>query len=249
MRVLAILAGGESRRFGSDKCLFEWRGKPLYRHVIDGLGDLFDAIVIAAGRNYEKYRGGGFVVLVDDPGFEGPLAGIASVVSEFSGDVVFVPCDTPRIPANLVHAMLREPAAVAVLPSGDVIPVLAKYDAGLARRAVDVLRAWGRDSPIDLARLMPEIAYIDVEGLGVDPSDVVGANTPGELEARREFGRVLAGSVRISWDPPLARVLSRCDAGSAMREYLVYSSVGLVQPAARARRDYENCLKAGSRRT
>ena len=241
---MAILAGGESRRFGTDKCLFEWRGKPLYRHIIDGLGGLFDLVVVAAGRNYDKYRGEGVVALQDDPGLMGPLAGIASVVSEFGGDVVFVPCDSPKIPARLIEAMLRETAAVAVLPSGDPIPVLAKYDSELARWAVEVLRGVGRDSPIDLARLMPEIAYIDVEGLGVDPSDVVGANTPGELGARKAFDRVLTGSVRISWNPPLLRILATCDADAAVREQRLYRSVGLVRLVQWVHRDYEACVRS-----
>ncbi|MBK7285215.1 MAG: NTP transferase domain-containing protein [Sphingomonadales bacterium] len=42
----AIIAGGKSRRFGSDKTVAELRGKPLIQHVIDGLSPQCDDLVI-----------------------------------------------------------------------------------------------------------------------------------------------------------------------------------------------------------
>ena len=31
------MAAGNSRRFGSNKFLYEWKGKKLYRHMLDAL--------------------------------------------------------------------------------------------------------------------------------------------------------------------------------------------------------------------
>ena len=34
---LILMAAGNSRRFGSNKLLYEWKGKKLYRHMLDAL--------------------------------------------------------------------------------------------------------------------------------------------------------------------------------------------------------------------
>ena len=34
---LILMAAGNSRRFGSNKLLYEWRGKKLYRYMLDAL--------------------------------------------------------------------------------------------------------------------------------------------------------------------------------------------------------------------
>jgi putative hydroxymethylpyrimidine transport system substrate-binding protein len=53
MRVLgAVLAGGRSRRFGSDKALARYAGRTLLDHALHALGGQVDA-VIGAFRNFE----------------------------------------------------------------------------------------------------------------------------------------------------------------------------------------------------
>ena len=60
MRVAAILlAAGSSRRFGGEKLLVPWRGRPLYEHALDAL---------------LSSPGIGTTVVVVRPGFEPPPA-------------------------------------------------------------------------------------------------------------------------------------------------------------------------------
>jgi molybdopterin-guanine dinucleotide biosynthesis protein A len=70
-RLGAIIAGGQARRFGSDKGAALLAGKPLVEHVADALGPQVEALVIV-GREWP-----GLEMLPDDPaGKLGPLAGL-----------------------------------------------------------------------------------------------------------------------------------------------------------------------------
>lgn len=71
----AIIAGGKSRRFGSDKTVADMLGKPLIQHVIDELTPQCDNLVIC-GRSWQDH-----VVLVDRPHNDmGPLAGLCAAL-------------------------------------------------------------------------------------------------------------------------------------------------------------------------
>ena len=71
----AIIAGGKSRRFGSDKTVADLLGKPLIQHVIDELSPQCDDLVIC-GRNWQDH-----VLLVDRPHIDmGPLAGLCAAL-------------------------------------------------------------------------------------------------------------------------------------------------------------------------
>jgi len=43
----AVLAGGQSRRFGQDKALYPYRGKPLLAWVLEGLAEASERFVVA----------------------------------------------------------------------------------------------------------------------------------------------------------------------------------------------------------
>lgn len=129
MRLLgAILAGGEARRFGSDKAAAEWRGRRLIDHVAARLGPVTDALVVAGGPR------AGFVTVPDAPrpGL-GPLGGIAGALAhaaaEGFGAVVTLPCDTPNVAEDVLAALARAqgPAVLAGLP------VAGRWPTALAR--------------------------------------------------------------------------------------------------------------------
>jgi molybdopterin-guanine dinucleotide biosynthesis protein A len=52
-----VLAGGESRRFGSDKALARFRGEPLIAHVLRGLVDARFAEICVVAKDPAKYVG------------------------------------------------------------------------------------------------------------------------------------------------------------------------------------------------
>lgn len=111
-RLGAILAGGKSVRFGSDKAAALLRGKPLLDHVVAGLRPVCDEIVIV-GRESP-----GLISLPDKPSADmGPLGGLCAALyyAEKQGfdTVITAGCDMmPVIWPKLNEAPLE--AAVVV---------------------------------------------------------------------------------------------------------------------------------------
>lgn len=105
-----IIAGGKSTRFGEDKALFIYRGKPLIEHVIERIRPVFEKIAIVADDS-EKYAYLGFPCHVDIiPGL-GPLGGLYTALKRADTDAVFVfACDMPECSRELIRYMIRESA-------------------------------------------------------------------------------------------------------------------------------------------
>ncbi|WP_443090162.1 molybdenum cofactor guanylyltransferase MobA [Basfia succiniciproducens] len=103
-----ILAGGLGRRMGGvDKGLQFWRGKPLIETVYQRLHRQIERISINANRNQEIYARLGVPVFGDRlAGFQGPLSGILTALERATSDyVLFVPCDCPNFPLNLLEKL------------------------------------------------------------------------------------------------------------------------------------------------
>ncbi|MER3382818.1 molybdenum cofactor guanylyltransferase MobA [Pectobacterium aroidearum] len=103
-----ILAGGRATRMGgNDKGLITLNGQPLYQHVLSRLKAQVDEVIISANRNQAIYARSGCQIIGDfDTSFSGPLAGILSGLHASTSEwVVFVPCDVPTFPIDLVHRL------------------------------------------------------------------------------------------------------------------------------------------------
>ncbi|MGK0500115.1 MAG: molybdopterin-guanine dinucleotide biosynthesis protein A [Oceanicoccus sp.] len=104
-----ILAGGQARRFdGEDKGLIVWQGAPLIQHVITRIRPQLDDIAVSCNRHLEQYRGFGLPVYSDRlADYQGPLAGVQTIFPHLQHQLVLIsPCDTPKLPDNLVNRLL-----------------------------------------------------------------------------------------------------------------------------------------------
>ncbi len=116
MRMLgAILAGGQSRRFGSDKAIALIEGKPLIEHVTLRLRPQVERLVVA-GRDMP-----GITCVADRPdaglGPMGGLAGALHYAQQNGFDAVLSSgCDLPDLPLNLVEQLGNGPVIVADMP-------------------------------------------------------------------------------------------------------------------------------------
>ena len=172
-RLGAVIAGGRSSRFGSDKAEALWNGKPLIDHAIAALAPFVDEIVLC-GRAHGKST-----VLADRPAPNmGPLGGLCAALSYAGtrghGFVLTVGCDTPLLPAALFDALIAVggPAYVAQLPLIGCWPaeLAAGLDAFLARDVKHAIRAWAA-----------------AEGArAIDWPGLANVNAPADLAALRE---------------------------------------------------------------
>lgn len=108
----AIIAGGQARRFGSDKAAALLDGRPLIEHVTDGLRGQTDHLVVC-GRNWP-----GLDTVPDRPGPDlGPLGGLCGALHHAAASgfdaVLAAGCDVLPIPALLAEQLRPGPACVA----------------------------------------------------------------------------------------------------------------------------------------
>ena len=174
MRVLgAVLAGGQARRFGSDKALAMLGGVTLIERVLAALDAQCDAVVVT-GRAHP-----GRVSLTDVPAADlGPLGGLAAALAHAGEQgfdaVLSAGCDAAGLPADLVTALSPAPAVV-----GD-LPIVGLWPATLAAP----LAEWLASGKPRAVRAFAEAAGARAVALPVLPANI---NTPADL-ARLERG-------------------------------------------------------------
>jgi molybdopterin-guanine dinucleotide biosynthesis protein A len=123
LRVLgAILAGGQSRRFGSDKAEALFEGKALLDHVADALRPQVVELVVA-GREWPRLPK---IADLPEAGI-GPLGGLAGALDHawlhgFDA-VLSSSCDVIGLPDDLEKRLGPGPAIVADLPIIGLWPV------------------------------------------------------------------------------------------------------------------------------
>jgi molybdenum cofactor guanylyltransferase len=101
-----VLAGGQGQRMGgADKGWLMLDDEPLVAHALRRLGPQVGSLLISANRELDRYRALGHAVVSDDEEtpFIGPLAGVLAATRVCATPwLVTVPCDSPRLPSDLV---------------------------------------------------------------------------------------------------------------------------------------------------
>ena len=110
--VAIVLAGGESRRFGSDKLAADLGGRALLDHALDGLPAHTAIAIVGPERPMDR----DVTFLREDPPGGGPAAGLIAGLTwalEAGAEVILVlPGDAPGAgrAANLLLAAVAQPA-------------------------------------------------------------------------------------------------------------------------------------------
>lgn len=98
---LAILVGGKSSRFGTDKCTYNLNGKMMIEWITGTIGHLFDEVLFV-GMNSKLNN-----CIPDlNPGL-GPISGLETALSNSDKDVFLVSCDMPFVKADIVKLILK----------------------------------------------------------------------------------------------------------------------------------------------
>ncbi len=202
----AVLAGGASRRMGTDKALVAVDGVPMARRVADALLAGGASAVVLVGGDPSWSETLGLVVVPDRWPGEGPLGGIAGALLDVpaaagtapvdpAGDpegrqptgeviVVIAPCDVPWLDAATVAALVRalvdRPTAVvatAVDGDGRRLPFPAAWRAGAGAAVAELVAEGERRADAGFTRA-GEGGVIDV---AVDACRVRDVDGPGDL--------------------------------------------------------------------
>jgi molybdopterin-guanine dinucleotide biosynthesis protein A len=111
------LAGGESRRMGSDKALLPLvaGGQPMLRLVLEQLAAISDDVLVVANEK-ERYASFGARVVPDLHPQVGALGGIQAAITWSAHEhCLVVACDMPFLSLPLLRRMVAEPRNYDVL--------------------------------------------------------------------------------------------------------------------------------------
>jgi molybdopterin-guanine dinucleotide biosynthesis protein A len=162
----AVLAGGRSSRFGSDKAAALWGGQPLADHAADAIAGHVDEVVRVGNGN----------AVPDLPAPDlGPLGGVAGALAFGAArgfdTVLTIGCDMPRLPDGLVEAILRRAPAFC-----SDVPILGHWPVAFAAPLIALLEEDGNRSVRRWARAVGALPV-------PSPSPIPNVNTPADLLA------------------------------------------------------------------
>ena len=144
-----LLAGGESRRFGSHKAFAKLHHKYFYEYAIEALEGNVDKLLIVSHPALEEHfqNQTRVEVLLDVPEYNGngPLAGIFTAMQKQPSDWYFIlPCDTPFVTVELVKQLItftKEEGIDAVVPiiNNRQQPLIAVYHSRVVTKIEQLL--------------------------------------------------------------------------------------------------------------
>ena len=151
-----VLAGGLSKRMGSDKSTIEFEGKPLALRAAERLRPQVAAVVVNTNVPSLIYSEAGLRTIPDTvAGHAGPLAGILAALKWAKSlatvsHVATVAVDTPFFPETLVErlsrAARRGPSIAIARSDGRLHPVFGLWPVALAEDLERWLRVSDRRS-------------------------------------------------------------------------------------------------------
>lgn len=121
---VAVLAGGRSSRFGTDKAFCVLEGRPLIEHVLD-LCSVLSLETLLVSKHPDQYRGLPVTAVADGAEDYSPVRGIIRALEHFQqkgyrSSVLVLSCDTLWEPDDL---LLR----IASITSDAVFPIVDGY--------------------------------------------------------------------------------------------------------------------------
>ena len=187
----AVLAGGQSRRMGTDKSLVELAGRPLIQHVLDRLRPLGWPILLVAN-HADRYQSLGETIVADVLPGKGSLGGIYTALHHSATEFTFcVACDMPFLNTALIRwlATLDEEADA-------VVPVVAGRAQGLhalyRRRCLPVISEQLARDELRISAVYDRLAVRFVAEADLRQYDPVlrsfrNVNTPEDLGLARQI--------------------------------------------------------------
>lgn len=187
-----LLAGGKSRRMGTDKTLLELEGETLLHRVLRPLRQVSQVVILVTAEGTFPMELPAYVQVVADlyPG-TGSLGGIYSglaAMESFLGLVVA--CDMPFLNADLLRYMIEQaPGFDVVVPSldGRPEPLHALYSKNCLRPIEELLKR----GQLKIIGFFPKVRVRYLEEEEMERFDgrlsLFNINTPQDLKKSREM--------------------------------------------------------------
>ncbi|HSK29171.1 MAG TPA: molybdenum cofactor guanylyltransferase [Candidatus Limnocylindria bacterium] len=181
-----ILAGGQSRRMGTDKSQLRLENQTFTERVAETLEKVSAAVTLVGARHtHPKYKSVADVY----PGW-GALGGLHAALAACDSEwAIVVACDLPFVTAGLFNylALLREncDAVVPVQQDGRPQPLAALYRIEPCRQRAAELIGSGRRRPLDLLELVNTrwVPFNELRNLDQAEKFFVNINTPDDYDA------------------------------------------------------------------
>lgn len=185
-----ILAGGESRRMGSDKSLLPWHGGRFIEHIHRKLDELFDEVVIVTN-SPSLYTEIPCRKVPDIYYKQGSLAGIHSGLCHARSERIFVvACDMPFLSEEVIRSLCAcDTRAEVVIPRSEwgLEPLHACY----AKSCLPAIEALLDSGKKRIVGFFPEVRVVEMAAAELKEIDPEGLsfrniNTPEEYFALRD---------------------------------------------------------------
>ena len=195
-----ILAGGFSRRFGSDKGLVLLQGKPLVRHVIDNVSPAVDEVIVVVSSkeqldDFEPIIKNTAKLVIDKDESQSPLVGTITGFESTNADyTLLLPCDAPLVSTKIVQFLLdlsiNKSAVIPRWPTGYIEPLQAVYHTKSALSAAKCALAEGNLNMRAMINNLPHVRYVStmvLQELEPNLQTFFNVNTPQDLKKINEL--------------------------------------------------------------
>lgn len=190
--VAVVLAGGLSKRFGSDKAYAKLNEKFLIQMIVEKLVKAGFEIVFSVAKLKPIPPFESIPIIEDILPFEGPLQALFGALAQLNAPrILFVACDMPLLNPKIIRRLWEESrgADLTVLEfKGKVYPLPGVYTKPIIPYAKELLRQGKRDlkSLLNWGKVKV-IRWADWEGLDPEAKSLFNANTK---EALREATKI-----------------------------------------------------------
>jgi molybdopterin-guanine dinucleotide biosynthesis protein A len=156
-----LLAGGQSRRFGSNKALAQFEGCHLIEHPARVLANLFSRLLLVTNTP-ETYSFLNWPMVPDLLPGAGPLAGIQTALHHAATPCIFVAgCDMPTLDSELIIYLCTQAAGYdVVLPVTDFGP--EPLHAVYCRTALPRISAALADGVRKIQQVLPSLRVLEI---------------------------------------------------------------------------------------
>jgi len=180
-----ILAGGKSRRFGSNKAFIQVQGLPLVQFMFNQLRFLVENVSINSN-SPEEFRFLDLPIYPDLIMDKGPIGGIHSALENSFSPLVFVtPCDLPHFSFKLLRVLagsIGDADAVCFAKARKVEPLPALFQRNTITKLIHFMNHG--DNSVHSFLDFCDTSYLPIENYSdvLDPAMLSNCNTPDDYE-------------------------------------------------------------------